>query len=641
MRSSEATTSSLRVWRLRAEYLIAAEHPSPQSLRARLDETIEKVLPQTLATHLTPLAPTDDPSLCFIRRLELDVSVNAVAETERTGEVWAAQFTRALASEMEADETSGNVVRFADRAAYLAQFLCDLADGCAWGKWFYRSFAGLRMLPLSAALRTALCGEPAGGLAALRQLEERAAAKVLQGLTEQDALRVFEMLADGTDEMDEADCFRVLAATWKVFGSQLSALEEHKAALRLYLLALREKSDRAGRTLQRAARALSRLSRCLRESSGARREQLLAALHDGAAAKLFIIVAANDANPLLPLLCCPPEVLRAFGDAHGQVRTPETTSLATPFGGVFLLLPLLAELPLAAATRGWAGHGDHTAETLARWLLLIKCGGRERAAQVCNDALLRELLGIAPAFTLPDLIEWQAAISPAQLARFAAEMEAHQRMYGTVGGETLLLVATKTSDGRVAVLFDCARGCWLFIGDYDPRRPQRLIERLRERCASAASCRVLLCDQIFVNSLRVALPTWSVVNREDEDAALGQTAAVETLARVGQTNDDLNYLSLPVSMRRRRDVDFAFSVAAQHVMRAFAWRLPGFAHSGLPYLHRNFLDFAGSVEIEPARRVVRLGRPPLHLVLSLTGMTRQTYRLSWLDDYPLALFQET
>ena len=33
-------------------------------------------------------------------------------------------------------------------------------------------------------------------------------------------------------------------------------------------------------------------------------------------------------------------------------------------------------------------------------------------------------------------------------------------------------------------------------------------------------------------------------------------------------------------------------------------------------------------------------RPPLHLILNMTGMTRQIYRLSWLDERPFALFQE-
>ena len=74
------------------------------------------------------------------------------------------------------------------------------------------------------------------------------------------------------------------------------------------------------------------------------------------------------------------------------------------------------------------------------------------------------------------------------------------------------------------------------------------------------------------------------------------------------------------------------------LLRQIAYRLPGFAGSNLPYLFGNFFDFAANIEEEPARRVVRLGQPPLHLVLNMTGMNRQSYRLSWLDERPFALF---
>jgi hypothetical protein len=55
-------------------------------------------------------------------------------------------------------------------------------------------------------------------------------------------------------------------------------------------------------------------------------------------------------------------------------------------------------------------------------------------------------------------------------------------------------------------------------------------------------------------------------------------------------------------------------------------------------LSRNFFDFAATLEEEPARRIVRLGHAPLHLVLDMTGMNRQSYRLSWLDERPFAVF---
>jgi hypothetical protein len=104
--------------------------------------------------------------------------------------------------------------------------------------------------------------------------------------------------------------------------------------------------------------------------------------------------------------------------------------------------------------------------------------------------------------------------------------------------------------------------------------------------------------------------------------------------------EDLSFVKLPDSFPISPAVDNALNLAAQRLLRAFAWRLPGFAESSLSYLSANFLSFSASVEDEASRRVVYLGRPPLHLILGLTGMSRGTYRLSWLDDRPFALFPE-
>ena len=68
-------------------------------------------------------------------------------------------------------------------------------------------------------------------------------------------------------------------------------------------------------------------------------------------------------------------------------------------------------------------------------------------------------------------------------------------------------------------------------------------------------------------------------------------------------------------------------VVAQAIGRELAWRLPGFARSTLPYLAANFLAFEATVEVEQDRYVVAVGDPPLHLVLSLTGMNRRRFVL--------------
>jgi hypothetical protein len=102
------------------------------------------------------------------------------------------------------DKTGGgNVVRFANRAAYVARFLRDVAAGTAWGKWYYESFAGLRQLSTSAALRTAVCNESDAGPAALLELDDHELKRVLRELTEQDARRILDHLATNASASDE------------------------------------------------------------------------------------------------------------------------------------------------------------------------------------------------------------------------------------------------------------------------------------------------------------------------------------------------------------------------------------------------------------------------------------------------------
>src|SRR5262249_16874123 len=71
------------------------------------------------------------------------------------------------------------------------QFLCDLADGAAWSKWYYKPWEGLRALPTNTAVREALSRDPGVGESALLQLlNENRAGKVLRELSDADCLTV-------------------------------------------------------------------------------------------------------------------------------------------------------------------------------------------------------------------------------------------------------------------------------------------------------------------------------------------------------------------------------------------------------------------------------------------------------------------
>jgi hypothetical protein len=69
-------------------------------------------------------------------------------------------------------------------------------------------------------------------------------------------------------------------------------------------------------------------------------------------------------------------------------------------------------------------------------------------------------------------------------------------------------------------------------------------------------------------------------------------------------------------------------LVARHVLRGFAWRLPGFTLSSCDYLYRNFLDVSAQIRREQDVWNVRLTRSPLHIVMAMTGATQAQFPIS-------------
>lgn len=642
--------SRLQIRRFRSQYLVSAEHPSPDRVRVRLDEALSHQLVPALTAALSSRFSESDPSVWLIRRLEIDVAVNAAHECDQLANVATTQFARALGDTLQDGADQTNVRGFPDRAAYLASFLYDLAAGVAWGCWYYESFAGLRPLSTSAALRTAICDEPETGRAALLQLTDEGLSHVLRALGAHDARRILDNLSESATTGDEFRCCQMTWAAWQTIEGRLFDVgDEWHQALYLFLAANRGQEDAGGLSLKNASLALLRLAGKLVNDPAEQCQRLLMALTGGKVTGLYTMAGATDAERLLPLLRCSPAWVRELVQtlmtrSTRQVTTENITTQGrrdTAFGGAFLLLPILDELPLIEATRDWPHADEAAAVSLVRFLLLVKCCGQEHAQRAFHDPLLRDLLLIPPDVSPEVIHEWQSRITETNLRTLVGSLIEWQRSRGAIDAARQVLACGASRGRPVAILIDGARGLWLLAHDYSLLRPHRLSEALRDDLSQLEHDEgVLLYDSSLLVVLRTEFPALRMMSFEDQ-ATLAEDPINGILARIDKLPDELEHLELPASFRPRRTFDLSLSVAAQHLLRTFAWRLPGFAESNLPYLSHNFLEFAGSLEEEPARRVVRLGRPPLHLVLNMTGMTRQTYRLSWLDESPLELFQET
>jgi hypothetical protein len=491
--------SRLQIRRVQAQYLVPSGHSAPSHLKDRLDNEFKRNLSHVLSNAFSSWFSETDSSLWFVKQLEIDLAVNASSRGEHVAKTFSRQLGRALNDTLQDCSDPGNVVRFVNHADYLAHFLADLAAGVAWGRWYYESFWGLRLVPASAALRTAVCNEPDTGKAALLLLRKNELHDVLRTLNQQDARLMLEIFTSGAGSDDSLESSEIAASVAQF--ADLNSLIEFDGwarALYLYLGVAREHEE-----------SKADLPAVLRASP----------------------VRIREVAEKLPLL------------QTTQNELLEITHRSTPFGGAFLLLPIIDELPLAEALATWPHADEAAAISLVRFLVLIKCGGHEVAKRTFSDPVIRDLMMIPPGVWVEVLNDWQSRVSETDVQNF----------------------------------------------------------------------------------LRV-LQTWQCSN-----------SSVERLAMLPQ---DLAHLALPNWLEFSPNVDLALSEAAQNVLRNFAWRLPGFAESNLPYLRTNFLDFPASIEEEITRRVVRLGSPPLRLVLSLTGMVRQTYRLSWMDDRPFVLFEE-
>lgn len=632
------STNRLQIRRVHAKYVVSTQHPSPARLKDQLDHELRNNLPQVLSSAFSSWFSQNDPSIWFVRRLQIEVPASSGEELSRT---FTTQLGRTLSRTLSDGGEPNTVVQFSDRVSYVARFLHDLARGYAWSCWYYESFEGLRMLPTSAALRTVVSDQSEPGREALLKLSSNDLLDVMRALSRNDAGLILDNLAATSETGDEVDCCKRAWNAWQtITRGSFDGLNESQRALLLYLMSSRGQPA-FGLNLKRATQAIFCLADRLSNRSAAEREQLFSAMTGDSLAG-FYKTAGSDAEMLLPFLRCSPEWLREVIDAIGaqSAQNADDSGLNhcyTSFGGVFLLLPFINDLPLEQATRDWPHADDAAAISLLRFLLLVKCCGQTNSEQSFRDPLLRDLLLIPPSVSVESICEWQSAISTRDVQKFLQTLLRWQQTQGRLPGEKQILTEVVAEEQRSAVLIDAACGLWATL---QPLEPDRLIDALRDPAVGLEnSDRVLFCDPTLLEMLGAEFPAVRMISLSDADPEDDQISRL--VARLEKLPDDLAHLALHSRFQLSHDLDLALSLVAQNVMRAFASTLPGFGLANLSYLWSNFLNFSATLDEEPARRVVRLARPPLHVVLTRTGSTRQSYCLRWLDERPLILFEET
>jgi hypothetical protein len=505
------------------------------------------------------------------------------------------------------------------------------------------------MLPTSAALRTALCDDAATGLEALHQMPLLALKQIISEMTNSDAECVLQTLAEISTAGSEEDCYQItLPSVEKLTCATLGHLSKARATLLLYVDATRDAGSQIGDQVAAAAQTIVGLIQCVEEMPASERRRLCVALNKHDTALLCQSVGSGHAEQLAPLLRLSDTVLSQMLDmvvpqdrlkANENIASPEVRTAA--FGGVFFLLPLIGELPIAEAARSLPDADSLNPEAIIRWVLLVKCFGRTCARAIARDPLIQELAGLPPSFLSRELLlRWQRKITVKQIEELLGNVIRWRWNNQTVGGRICVLAQIYTNGQRLVVMLDASRGCWVFLvclsGSED-----RLLARALQRLPFSPE--LVLCQKAYGPIVREVLPETITVDLHDLTALeqidhAGEARSV--LTGLPRLHEQISYFSLPKEFRVSSRLDRALSVIAQGLLRDFAWRLPGFAWSQPAYLSENFLDCRATVEEEAERRVIRLGRPPLDLLLNMTGLNRRQYELSWLEGQRFELYPE-
>lgn len=636
----------VRVERARVELILSREHPAPERVRARFDDIASKELGPALARAAAATLSDGRGGLWLFRRLDVAFDANTDWDADVIAEAWTAALRREVGACLAAGRAD-DVQWFPHRAALVARFASDLARGVAWGRWIYAGFAGLRGLPMSAAIRTALLRD-GDAWSVLEAIEATEVASVCAALTAADAARILTALEVDDGGAELADWTPLARAFAGELADGTSLAGEPHLALRTLARAAREGAQTPG--LAAGARAAACLASLVAQALPSHAAELLAAARRGELAALAqaggvgaieaLAALARAGEAARHMLADALAVRAGVGVAAGEARHDVSSVGHTLAGGAFLLLPLLDELPLDEATAAWPGCEDSGAAAVMRLLVLAQALGGQRAPAAFADPLLRDLTGVGPRAHGGSLADWSRAVSRAALGSFTDAMASWGRAAGALGAEALVVARAPLGAGHRLVLLDGARGQWMALGALGRRSSRRPERWLRAACAPFAGGDTprLYFDDGLAEAAVAVLPASQPLAGATVAPDEGPATLADVIARLPALADDLAHLAVPRAWDLGGGLSDALVMMAQALLRAFAWRIPGFAHASLRHLHANFLDVRATVEDEPDRRVVRLGRAPLHLVLAMTGMARATYRLSWTDDRPFTLF---
>lgn len=616
-----AAHGELSIACLRGRYRVPLQHPQPEALQRRLDRALEKGVPAALERWLRPALEQGGEGVWLIRRLETDLVLDSMLDASasdegRLGTLIGQQVSAAIERTIHAPPDGANSLYFPTWADYAARFAADLADGGAWGAWYYAVFDGLRSLELSQALRQAITRRPEqAGDVLLKLAQNGALERVLGALGESGAQAVYEALPQGAGPVTPPVIAAILEIWQAAIPSPGGKIDSAANRLRLWVAWRLHAGQGVAAGLAAQAHAgidfllgLAGLLKTLPAGQADASPDL-----SGLIARLERAAGAEKAQLLQGLAVQDPGWL----ERASRVLAPDTAQAqARPAGmtacaGLFLLLPAWIDLGLDEL---FSTHAP--TERIAavwRYWLALKCLGAKRLETSRRDLALLTAVGLDAPPGEVDFNEAAAAASdlcrPLQRAFLQALLS-----QGRADGHYLAAETGSLPGGeQVGVLRDLRLDYWLDIGASKSGVAAGSVESRVERLAWVAAALGQPAETVCESGTP---PPPDLAERFPDYFQKAKPAAAE-----------LAYFHL---VELPGEVDNLWSLLAQATLRNFSRRLLGFAWSSAEHLYTNFLHGTGSVQRTSHGWQVELPLAPLHTVLRLVGLREEILELPWL-----------
>lgn len=381
--------ATVRVRKLDCRYLVPAVEPDRAGVRARLDRAAASSLATALGAQLEQLTASLDDGIWLIRRLEIDLDLDASAAPAAIVRRWAAAIARSLVRTLA--EPDG-VVHFRDEAAHLANYLEHRLAGEGGGRWYHRAFAGYDAMPVGMAARAVAVDVPATALAAFATLSALVRFRLVEAMSDADAQLAGHAMFASTARAQGLSFERRATTALVNAARQFAGVVPGRIALAVVL----ESAAAGAPVAWQAALAAAQLLTSIRDADLLARARLVEAFEAGASAAELLARIAPMA--LVTLAACDAEVraeivaaaLSAAASTSRATPSPALGPRHTRFGALAMLMPFVVEL------------GELT--PAMRLAVIAKVAGGEQAAHVFGDPVCRDLLGVEPRVSLRDLL---------------------------------------------------------------------------------------------------------------------------------------------------------------------------------------------------------------------------------------------